>query len=608
MSQMRHLGMATPRLGSPFFIMPQAVFLIQKKRRNWVQSVAAHVLSTMSETQNSKVGQGSLFGTSQHEATNGHSIPSPTRSTGGKPEYDPRQLVELLYPSFKSVALTTEASHAERAAFLIGADILYCPELGFLHYEPKRGFWLKDDKEATLTSAKLKNLAPIVREESSSLLRCAAILATAGRDSDAHAMSRAANELLDHARQVERQAFLTGAAKFLAADRRAEIEQFAITSTSWKFAFKNVVFDRGDWRPARRDDFLLNTSPVELDRNADSSEWNALLTRIVGDTPGFAETLQDIAAYAVSGASSLRALPWLYGPRGTGKSTFAELLQTVLGEAAATVDTALLQEDSSRERLGASLWNKRAAFVAEAGNKRLDAELLKMLSGGDRLSVRFLYKEPFTASPSHVLMLTANDAPKTNAYDDALKDRVIALPFTHTLSKGEPLTFAGHMRLESARRDPNSSLLRGFVAWLAEGLEHLYQTQEIRRDDTIKAATAQFWSDVDPLTPFWDTIEREALTKGIAKSELRERYEAWCRDEGTRPVNRSQWVEACLSYGLFEGKSGGVRWWKRAPIRDIRDTNDDNLENPLALTQSRERVLENQINCVPCVPIAYGQD
>jgi P4 family phage/plasmid primase-like protien len=488
------------------------------------------------------------------------SIPAPALQIGEKVEYDPHQIREILYPDGQTVSLCTEAAHAERAARSIGEDILFCSGLGFLHYDSARGFWRQDDKDGSLTAAKLAALAPVIRAEAAALLHCAATLISAGREADARAMSRAANEVLTHAKQVEKRSFLSGAATFLAAHCRAEVEQFA--PAAWKFAFKNRVFDCGKLRAARRDDFLLHVSPVALVGGADRSEWIALLDRITGGDCEFARTLQDACAYALSGASTLRALLWAYGPKGTGKSTLCELLQTVLGDGSATIDTAQLQDNSSRERLGAQLWGKRAAFIAEAGNKRIDAELLNTLSGGDRLAVRRLYQEQFTAKPTHALFLAANDAPKTDAYNDALKDRVIALPFVHPLREGAPLQFVGHRKIEAARLDPNSALLQGFAAWLTDGLEQLYQSQEIYRAPAVEAATAKFWADTDPVTAFWETVSEDDLREGVAKSELRARYEFWCQAEGARPFNRNQWARACESHGLDdEQRTGGARFW-----------------------------------------------
>jgi len=517
-------------------------------------------------------------------------IPAPALQIGEKHEYDPHQLRVLLRPQGTCVSLETEAAHAERAAQFIGDNFVFVPELGPRHYDERAGFWRGDDKGYTLTAAKLKALAPTVRAEAAALLRYAATLAAAGRDSDAKAMSRAANSLLSHAKQIEKQSFLAGAAKFLFAERRAEVEQFA--PVAWKFAFKNCVFDKGQWRAARRDDFLLHVSPVEMNSRADRREWCALLNRITGGDEDFARTLQDAAAYVVSGASSLRLILWFFGGKGTGKSTICELLQTLLGEAAATIDTALLQDSSSRERLGAQLVFKRGAFVSEAGNKRIEAELLKTLSGGDRLSVRFLYLEAFTAKPTHALVLAANDAPITDANDDALKDRVMALPFVHPLGEGEPLQFEGHRRVETARQDPNSPLLRGFAAWVAEGLERLYQSQEIYRAPAVRTATAKFWADTDELTPFWETIEEDELRAGIANGELRGRYEAWCDAEKMRPVRGKTWARACDSHKLKQERIGPnrIRTWFYSPGKTQKDQKDQN--NGLFQKGDRVKVLD----------------
>ena len=512
-------------------------------------------ISATAQTVEVQVGSSAHFAEFKSDA-----LPAPALLTGEKPEYDPYQLRALLYPDWQCIALETEKAHAERAVHYVGDDLLFCPELGFLHFQSVHGRWRKDDKEASLTIGKLGALAPAVRAEAAALLRYAATLVMAGRDGDGRAMSRAANKILTHAKLIEKRSFLTGASTFLSAERRAEVSEFA--PRGWCFAWANGrAFVQGELRATVRADNFLHVSPVTLDDNADGTEWNALLDRITGGNPNFARTLQDVAAYAVSGASSLRALLWCYGPRGTGKSTFCELLQTLLGEDSATIDTALLQANSSRERLGATLWGKRAAFVSEAGNKRIDAELLKMLSGGDRLSVRFLYREAFTAPPSHCLILAANDAPQTDAYDDALKDRVIALPFVHPLDEGARLHFEGHQRLESARRDAASPLVRGFALWVAHGLAQLYKRQDIYRAPVVVSATTQFWADTDPLTPFWETIEAETLSNGIPKTELRRLYESWCITEGAPPVRPQEWSRACESLGLTQVKRLGTRYW-----------------------------------------------
>jgi putative DNA primase/helicase len=487
-------------------------------------------------------------------------IPSPSLiDERGNPEYEPAQLIALLHPSWPVQNLATHAAHAQRIREQIGGDLCYSPNLGWLVYSGQ--FWQRDDKHATKASARVAKLTQDVRNEAATLYGFAGTLAQAGRESDAKAMSKAATALLRHTKQVESKAFIEGALHLAAGILAVETEQF--DQKPWLIGFQNGTWDKGVWREHRRDDYLLHLSPVTLDFEADRREWDAVLDRITGGDLDLARAAQDVTGYIFSGASHLRKVPWLCGPKGTGKSTVAELGQAVLGQSAATIDPKNLQDSASRERAGVTFWNRKLVVCGEAGNLKLNAELLKTLSGGDQLAVRFLFREAFTAPPRHVILMISNDPPKMDAYDAALKDRVIVLPFVHPLDHGAPLELTGGKRIEAVRQDSQSPLVRGFAAWAIEGLARVWQSQEIHRAACVETATAQFWADTDQLTPFWETVEETELLDGISKTELRKRYETWCETEGARPFNRSLWARACKEgRGLQEEqRTGGKRFW-----------------------------------------------
>lgn len=525
-------------------------------------------------------------------------IPAPSLiDEKGNPEYEPAQLVALLHSNWPVQNLATHAAHAQRIREQIGGDLCYSPNLGWLVYSGQ--FWQRDDKFATKASARVAKLTQDVRNEAATLYGFAGTLAQAGRESDAKAMSKAATALLRHTKQVESKAFIEGALHLAAGLLAVETEQF--DQKPWLIGFQNGTWDKGVWREHQREDHLLHVSPVHLDFEADRREWLATLDRITGGDCDFATMAQDVAGYILSAASHLRLLPFFYGPKGTGKSTFAELLQTVLGHMAATIDPKKLQDSAARERLGADLWNRRLAVCSEAGSQRLEAELLKTLSGGDQLAVRFLFREAFTAPPRHVLLMVTNDPPKMDAYDAALKDRVIALPFVHPLDHGAPLDLTGGKRIESVRQDHESPLVRGFAAWAMEGLARVWQSQEIHRAACAATATAQFWADTDQLTPFWESIEESELLQGIGKTELRKRYDTWCETEGAKPFNRSQWARACKEGRHLEEeqRTGGKRFWYLPRVAQVAQntmfSNDTRESYKVPHIQS-----ENIPSCATC--------
>lgn len=491
------------------------------------------------------------------------------RDSRGASVYSPHQIVSILgKDEWGVVDPATHAAHAHRIREHLTSEILYCSALSWMFWEGR--YWKRDTKEATDTAARVVKLSRVVREEAALLMEKAAILIRANRPEDASALNKAAKKHLDHASVVENERFITFSLRLAAGMMSVPVHVFE--PKPWVIGFQRCVWDHGDIREHRREDYLLSLSPVDLMDAGDFEhgdgyqaldEWQAVLDRITGGDTDFARTLQETIGYALSGASHLRTLPWLYGPKGTGKSTIAELTQTMLGDMAASVDPKALTGDNERDKLGAVLWGKRLAVCAEAGNGRIDVDLLKTISGGDRYPVRFLYKEAFTAHPSHVLFMVANDSPAMNAYDDAMRDRVMALPCTHSLMEGEPIKLTGHTRLEQARQDAKSLLMQGFTFWAVEGLNRVLSRSEIYRAPSVIKATREFWQDTDPLTDFWEEVPIDDLRYGISKSELRERYLKWCNVAGIRrPLPHKAWEKGCEERGLRPLRTATSRMWR----------------------------------------------
>ncbi len=459
----------------------------------------------------------------------------------------------------------TDGGNAYRFVMLFGEDVRYVPGLGWRGWSGSR--WEAGDHIA----------ARLARETVNALFEHAGQMAESVRllddEIDRKVMATRAEELLKHARKSDSAPRIAAIASLAKDDRKiaGEVSDFEVKP--WKVGFPNGTWDKGEFREHRREDHIEHLTGVPFDSGADRSDWYELLGRMTGNDEDLARMLQDVAGYAFSGASSMRILPWFYGTKGTGKSTFAELLQTALGQGSAKVlDWSLLSGDREAERLGATIRGTRAIFLNEAGKKRLDAEILKMLSGGDRLPGRDLFQNmTYSVTPTWALIALSNDPPNMSVYDDALRDRLRALPFLHPLAEGGPLSFTNGEKIESYRRRSDTPLIAGFVSWAVEGLARIYQTQKIHQAEAATKHTSQFWSDADPLTPFWEQIEdgEKRLKEGIRAGELRNFYLTWCVSEGIRkPLSTTAWGAACHARGLIKarvntaGPDHGAKIWK----------------------------------------------
>jgi hypothetical protein len=159
------------------------------------------------------------------------------------------------------------------------------------------------------------------------------------------------------------------------------------------------------------------------------------------------------------------------------------------------------------------------------------------------------------------------------AHDEALRDRVVAVPFVHALSAGPPLL--GGARIEALRLDPTHPVFAGFVAWVVEGMARVLSQGAVYECDAVLEATRRFWLDTDPLTPFWEQLDAPELdqAQGMAPAALYASYVAWCTAAGVRkPIGQGRyWAAACRAAGLVEvrasrrvdGKVETVRGWRR---------------------------------------------
>ena len=60
---------------------------------------------------------------------------------------------------------------------------------------------------------------------------------------------------------------------------------------------------------------------------------------------------------------------------------------------------------------------------------------MKHLTGGDRITARFLFREHFEFTPAFTLWLVANHAPQVRHEDDAVWRRILRVPFSITVPK-----------------------------------------------------------------------------------------------------------------------------------------------------------------------------
>jgi len=237
-----------------------------------------------------------------------------------------------------------------------------------------------------------------------------------------------------------------------------------------------------------------------------------------------------MVGYSLTGDVSEQVLFFLYGSGANGKSTFVNMLLSLLGEdyaIQAAPELLVVGKDRHPTEV-ADLYNKRlVASIEVEDGKRLAEGLVKQLTGGDKLKARLMRQDFFQFDPTHKLFLVANHKPIVRGTDYAIWRRIKLVPFDVTIA---PENRDPHLLEKLIAEAP------GILAWAVRGC---IEWQKIGLDtpESVTTATDAYQAESDTLSAF---IKECLVMVDVAEtkaSDLYVSYKTWCEDNGERAMS-----------------------------------------------------------------------
>lgn len=224
-----------------------------------------------------------------------------------------------------------------------------------------------------------------------------------------------------------------------------------------------VNLKTGDLQPHSPEDFITRLVNIEYVSDAECPEFIRFLDRIMGGNTALIDYIQRYIGYCLTGNTSEQILVFFYGTGANGKTTLANVIEMLLGEYASTAGSSLLmhRDNNSASNDLAALRGARLVKVSEFDDgDRLAEATVKSLTGGDRISCRYLYGEFFEYTPQYKILLLGNHKPNIRGRDHGIWRRIHMVPFNVTIPDNE--------------RDPKlmeklSAELSGILAWAVKG-------------------------------------------------------------------------------------------------------------------------------------------
>jgi putative DNA primase/helicase len=285
----------------------------------------------------------------------------------------------------------------------------------------------------------------------------------------------------------------------------------------------------------------------------DCPHWRRFLAVASGDDPELQAYLQCMAGYMLTGDTSAHALFFLYGTGANGKSVFVKVLASILGDYAMNAPMETFMETRG-DRHPTDLAGLRGArFVASSETeqgRRWNEAKIKMITGGDTITARFMRQDFFDYTPQFKLLIAGNHKPAIRSVDEAMKRRLHLIPFTVTIPEGQ--------------RDPHliEKLLAerdGILAWALEGCLR-WQRHGLRPPPVVLAATEEYFEEEDAIG---ELLTDECDLIAEARTPVADIFERWreYRERRGEYVGTSRWlVQQLVSRGYERARvKNGVK-------------------------------------------------
>lgn len=313
----------------------------------------------------------------------------------------------------------------------------------------------------------------------------------------------------------------------------------------WLFNVQNGTLQlrSGALQPHRREDLITKVSPVAFDAAAKCPTLLAFLDRTMAGRVDLVGFIQRLVGYTLTGVTTEQMLALLYGMGANGKSTLLELVAELMGDYGQSIEFSTLLargQDSTRNDLARLVGARFVAGSEAEDGRRFSEVLVKQLTGGDKITARFLFKEYFDFRPQFKLWLAANHKPVIRGTDLAIWRRIRLVPCTVTIPEAE--------------RDPNlpgklRAELPGVLAWAVRGCL-AWQQDGLGMPQAVRDATNEYREEMDVLGGFLAEYCGVGADLSVRSAKLYEAYKTWCDASGERPLSQTRFAPMMAERGF----------------------------------------------------------
>lgn len=318
-----------------------------------------------------------------------------------------------------------------------------------------------------------------------------------------------------------------------------------------------------------RDDLITSCAPVAWEGlSALAPKWNAFIERMQPDHEK-RRTIQQFTGASLATVADQHVM-FHWGRGANGKSVFIETISRVFGQGMAVSLPRETIVGRGEKGSGAAapdlvrLFGKRFVAVPEIKDgEPLQEDLVKRLSGGDRMAVRDLFKGYFEFVNVAKAHLIGNGFPTIEGTDNGIWRRLLVVAWDQTVPEDERRDFEEFVSELVREEGP------GILAWLARGLVD-YLENGLVIAPSVRAATKEYREEMDPIGEFARMCLTPRDGSTVQANTAFQAYVSWSEANGKRARSQTKFGRV-LGQTYRKKEIGGRLYYDGCELHDVPD-------------------------------------
>lgn len=294
---------------------------------------------------------------------------------------------------------------------------------------------------------------------------------------------------------------------------------------------------------------ITNKIPWDYNPDAYSELADATLNKIACYDPEIRALLEEVIGYTFYRRNELGKAFILIGDKSNGKSTYLDMISTILGEE--NISALDLKELGERFKT-AELFGKLANIGDDIGDEFIpNPSIFKKLVTGDRINVEKKGQDPFDFNNYSKLLFSANNIPRIKDRTGAVQRRLIIIPFNAKFSKDDP-DYRPYIKYELREEESIQYLINIGL----KGLKRILENRQFTKSSKVEKELQEYEEANNPVVGFVRSRGLENIL-GNTTDDVYLSYQEYCIKEGLYPLSNREFGKALCS--VFEIKSKSQR-------------------------------------------------